>query len=340
MRVLLTFLFLMTFTATAMAQDKILISIIDFYGNRSITDDQLRKALSLSEGEISTDSLNREKYEARIKAIPGVKQAHLNLVCCDPATKGVILFAGITESNDTIVYRPEPTGKDSLPPSILKLGLAFDDAMMKAIQGGNAGEESPNGYALMNDSASKTIQLQFIPVARNNYALLKKVLYKSSLSEHRAFAAQMIAYSTDKKSVINDLMYAIHDNNETVRNNATRALALLAGYANEHPGEGLKIPAEPFITMLNSYIWTDRNKGLMILRFLTEKRDPQIMQQLKTKALPSLIEMAKWKSEGHAFAAYVILGRLAGAKDDGIFKAFSSNEKNKELWKWIKTIRK
>lgn len=333
MRRLLTFILLFTITTIA-AQNTITISIIDFYGNRTISTELLDKTLMLSKGEINTDTLSREKYEVRLKAIPGVKQAHINLVCCDEKTKGWILFAGITESNDTIAYRREPKGKDSLPASILQLGLRFNDAMMQAIQNGNGLEESPDGYALMNDSASKAIQLQFIPVARDNYALLKKVLYNSSSSVHRGFAAQMMAYAADKKSVINDLMYTILDHNETVRNNATRALALIAEYSNRHPDKGLKIPAAPFIKMLNSPVWTDRNKGLMLLRFLTDNRDVRLLQQLKTQALPSLIEMANWKSDGHAFTAYIITGRLAGMKDEEIFQAFSSEKKETELKKW------
>jgi hypothetical protein len=145
--------------------------------------------------------------------------------------------------------------------------------MMKAIQSENSGEEYSNGYALMNDSSARALQLQFIPIARDNYELLKRVLNNSKYFYHRAFAAQMMAYSSDKAIVINDLLPAIYDANEVVRNNTARALALLADYMSNHV-PGVKIPAEPFIQMLNSYVWTDRNKGSMVLRFLTNDRDP------------------------------------------------------------------
>jgi cell division septal protein FtsQ len=82
------------FSTTTLAQDKIKISIIDFYGNRKVTTDELRKVLAVSEGEISTDSLKAEKFEARLKVIPGVKHAHTYMVCCEQKTGGYILFAG------------------------------------------------------------------------------------------------------------------------------------------------------------------------------------------------------------------------------------------------------
>lgn len=326
------------FATVSPAQKKILISTIDFYGNRKVSTEQLKKALLLSEGELSTDSLKGGKFEARLKAVPGVKHAHTYMVCCDQNTSGWILFVGISENNDTVAYKQEPTGMDSLPLSILSLGLQFNEVMIRAIQQGRAGEDSEEGYALMKDSAARAIQLQFVSVARDNYELLKKVLNNSKYFYHRAFAAQMMAYSSDKSAVINDLLPAIYDANEVVRNNAARALALLADYMSNHV-PGIKIPAEPFIKMLNSYVWTDRNKGSMVLRFLTNDRDPELMKQLRMEALPSLVEMAKWKSAGHAFAAYLILGRIAGVKDKEIYKVFYSEKRERELEKWMKRVK-
>ena len=44
----------------------------------------------------------------------------------------------------------------------------------------------------------------------------------------RAFAAEVLAYSANKQSVVEDLIYAMRDPSSGVRNNATRALALIA----------------------------------------------------------------------------------------------------------------
>jgi hypothetical protein len=49
--------------------------------------------------------------------------------------------------------------------------------------------------------------------------------------------------------------------------------------------------------------------------------------------------MAKWKSAGHAFAAYLIVGRMAGIKDNEVFESFYSDKKKETLDKWIKKVK-
>src|SRR5205814_1492983 len=43
---------------------------------------------------------------------------------------------------------------------------------------------------------------------------------------------------------------------------------------------------------------------------LSEGRDPALLRTLRERALPSLIEMARWKSPGHQHAAFWLLGRI------------------------------
>lgn len=122
------------------------------------------------------------------------------------------------------------------------------------------------------------------------------------------------------------LLYAVDDADETVRNNAARALGILAGYLEMHPELNITIPATPFIQMVNSIVWTDRNKGASVLMHLTDKRDPELLRQIKEQAMPSIIEMAKWKSRGHAIFCFVILGRIAGEDEASLFtKNFSED---------------
>jgi len=58
--------------------------------------------------------------------------------------------------------------------------------------------------------------------------------------------------------------------------------------------------------MLNSIEWTDRNKSSLALYRLTENRDPKVLTILRRKALRSLVEMARWKTLGHARAAFTL----------------------------------
>ncbi len=154
----------------------------------------------------------------------------------------------------------------------------------------------------MADSAARTIQLSFIPLAEKHLDTLRKVLRTSSDADHRAFAAEVLAYAPNKQSVVPDLVYAMRDRSADVRNNATRALALIAMYGQQHPEAKITVPFEPFIDLLNSLAWTDRNKASLALMAVTESRNPALLAALKTRAFDSLVDIAQWTNPGHAMA--------------------------------------
>jgi len=45
---------------------------------------------------------------------------------------------------------------------------------------------------------------------------------------------------------------------------------------------------------------------------LTQSRDAQLLERLKAEAGEALLEMARWRAEGWASMARVVLGRIAG----------------------------
>jgi len=59
---------------------------------------------------------------------------------------------------------------------------------------------------------------------------------------------------------------------------------------------------------------------------MTDKRDEKLLSLLHDRALKSLVEMAKWKSKGHAIPAVVILGRIGGMTDEAIHKAYEKGD--------------
>jgi hypothetical protein len=63
-------------------------------------------------------------------------------------------------------------------------------------------------------------------------------------------------------------------------------------------------------------VWTDRNKASLALLRLSERRAPRLLEQLRREALVPLVEMARWKTPGHAAPALTILGRIAGLSDE------------------------
>ena len=102
-----------------------------------------------------------------------------------------------------------------------------------------------------------------------------------------------------------------------MRNNATRALGVLVGQIRHLAAE---IPPDTFNEMLNSGVWSDRNKGSSLLMQLTVERSPDLLAKLRSVVFDSLVEMATWRRPGHAFFSRIILGRVAGLPEDRLQK--------------------
>jgi hypothetical protein len=180
---------------------------------------------------------------------------------------------------------------------------------------------------LVKDPAVRAIQERFIVFAARDLSRLRAVLHDASDASQRALAAQVIAYTADKRAVIGDLIEGMQDPSAEVRNNAMRALALIAMLGQHTPALGIVVPPAPFVDLLNSIEWTDLNKSSFALAELTEARDPILMAALRGRALPSLMEMARWKAHGHAESAFFVLGRLVGLQDDEIQAAFERGDR-------------
>lgn len=169
------------------------------------------------------------------------------------------------------------------------------------------------------------MQEHFVTLAAQHLSQLRDVLHNSADSNQRTLAAQVIGYSAEKQAVAPDLVEAMKDPDAGVRNNAMRALWVMARFAQQHPEQHIEIPAQPFIEMLNSIEWTDRNKSSVALDELTRKRDPALLAELRKQAIPSLVEMARWKAPGHAQPTFFILGRLDGLTEKEISNAWDHN---------------
>ncbi len=83
--------------------------------------------------------------------------------------------------------------------------------------------------------------------------------------------------------------------------------------------------------MLNSLSIGDRTQALDVLQILTDKRDPSAMDYMRTRALPSLVEMARWKSLSRALPAFVLVGRLTDLTDQQIQDAWAKGDRESVL---------
>ena len=320
------------FTSSAAAQAPsapIPIGIVDFFGLDRLSPAQLRTALTFKEGDAVTFSARppfQDESERRLKAIPGVDQASLNFVCCDEGR--FIVYVGVEEAGaPRLSFRAPPTGSVRLAPEISAAGADFVAALTSAVQRGQAQEDGAQGHALAADPAVRAVQERFIVFARTGVPELRQVLRESCDPRHRALAAQVLAYADDKGTIIDDLVHAARDPDAEVRNNATRALWVLA-QAPPLPGRAaLQVPYEPFVDLLHSPVWSDRNKASLALLALTTGRDPGLLALLRARSRTPLAEMARWKSRGHAEAGFIVLARIAGIADEAARSAFERDDR-------------
>ena len=306
------------------------IGIIDLYGLSRVPARQVREALTFAEGETIAFSewpAFLTESEEHLARSPDVARARISLVCCDGGR--AIVYVGIEERGAaTMGYRAEPEDDARLAPDIVRAGDELANALLLAVLRGDAGEDRSQGHALSDDPAARALQERLVVYASRDLPELRLVLRCSSDAAHRALAAQVLGYAADKPAVVEDLVHAMTDPSANVRNNASRALMV---FAEMLPGAGPtvpRVPAQPFIELLRSPVWSDRNKASGALMTLSTGRDPELLAALRARALAPLIEMARWKSEGHALPAFLILGRIAGYSDEAAHELWQSGDRD------------
>lgn len=301
------------------------LEAVEVYGARRVDRAAVQRVIGVVAGHRTPDST--AAIRRRLLAIPGVADADVSVVCCGEKG-GALLYVGIRERDvPAPSFATAPRGPARLSSNVVALGDRFDRALMSAVQRGVTEEDVSQGYALGADSTVRAIQVQFRELARTQFDTVRVVLRESSDPEHRALAAQIVAYGSVRRDVVRSLSDAVRDPDERVRNNATRALALLAQWANEHPTDRLEIPWAPFVAFVQSAQWTDRNKAVFLLMPLTASGDRALLDTLRRTAVPSLAEMARWVNPGHALPAYLVLARVAGVSDADAFTAWTQGRR-------------
>ena len=268
-----------------------------------------------------------------IEAIAGVFRVEVNLGCCDHAGKGTLTVGIVEKGSPVMAFRAVPVLPVRLPTEIIGTYRRCMDAWERAVRIGDNQDNVEEGHSLMANSEVRAIQLRLIPLAWKHFGVLRRVLRDSAFGEHRAAAAWVLGYAPDKASVTSDLVYASGDPDALVRNNAMRSLWAIASLSTSKPELDIHIPGDPFIDLLNSIVSTDRNKALAVLSEITGNRPPNIMAELRGRALPVLAQMAR-KADG--FSAYLLIARMAGLAEKRIAESWKSEERETVI---LRTLR-
>ena len=302
------------------------IGEVEFFGTGSDNLQLLRARLPVHEGDpITVDTVESRitQLKASLTDLLHHPPSNVAVVCCDQAGKWMFYLGLDQEKFPAPRLNPPPRGPIRLPTDQLELYAAEEKALQQAILHGDSGEDDQNGYALMNNPDGRRLQLEFRQYAVLHGLLIRRVSTESSSPTDRRAAAQLLGYCLQSPVQLAALDHATRDADQIVRNNAVRALSVLAGSS---PSVARSIPPASFIAMLNSGDWTDRNKASLLLVSLTETRERQALDQMRREAFTSLVEMARWRSRGHAFASLVLLGRIAGFDEARLNKLLSAGQ--------------
>jgi len=310
------------------------IGVIEIFGQQKVPKERILKALVVGEG--SPLPRSKADTEEALEEIPGILRANLEAVCCEDGK--AILYVGIEEKGGHhFEFNTPPTGEFKVPEDVWTEWTSFISSVNLAAQAGKGAEDLSRGHSLMEYEDARKSQLKFIDLADQHLQVLRDVLLKSADEEQRGIAAYVLQYASKKKLVAGDLQIAMRDIDPTVRNNAMRSLAAIAVLANSNPDLEIKVPTTWFVEMLHSVHFMDRNKATLALLNFTEKRDEGTLQNIRESATQPLLEMAHWRSMGHALPAFILLGRAAGMKEEDIQTMWTQG-KREELLKRIREM--
>lgn len=289
------------------------IGDINFYGLRKLAPEKVLGALEVKSGDPLPAS--KGNLEDRLELLPGVVAARVEAVCCEGAN--ATLFIGIEEKGaahfDT---RPPPAGSATLPETVMTAYREYMGAVERAAQLGNAAEDLTAGESHIADIPARLFEDQLSGLAANSIDLLRDVLRNGSEPEERAVAAAVIGYAPKKDEAIKDLQFAMQDPEPAVRANAVRAMMAIAVLAQKRPELGLRIEPTWMVEMLNSIVLGDRQHAALALVTLTEQRPAAVLDRIRERALPSLVDMARWKTLRYALPAFLLVGRTAGVPEN------------------------
>ena len=313
----------LAFSLSAAAQAP-MVGDINFYGLHKVSAEKILAAVKVRHGDRLPPS--KGDLEDQIEDIPDVVLARVEAVCCEG--RDAILFVGIEERGAPHpALHSAPAGAAVLPPEFVASYRQFLEAVQHAAGQGNTAEDLTAGHSLMADPQSRAFQERFASFAATHVELLRQVLRDGSEPEERAIAAAVIGYAPHKREVVDDLQYAVEDADDTVRANAMRALSAIAVFNSKHPEQAVPIAPTWFVDLLNSVVLSDRVEAVRTLINLTETPNRGALDLMRERALPALIEMARWKTLPYALPPFLLVGRIAGLADDEIHRYWEKSDR-------------
>lgn len=323
--------------AGALAGGQVHVGVVEVFGARRVPPERIRKTLGVKPG----DPLPKSKGEAeeRLEALDGVVRANLEAWCCEQGK--AVLYAGVEERGGPhFELRPVPADDSlALPEGLRAAYQDFAAALARATAEGDLAEDLSRGHSLMQNVACRVAQQRLEALAEIHEKLLFRAAVEAADPEVRAVAAYVAGYAPDKAAAAAALQQALRDPEPSVRRNAARALKGIAYLSLTRGGGELRVQPTWFVEMLNSVFLSDRQEAVQALSMYVEHGDAGAKAQILERALPSLLEMARWQHLPHALPAYWLLGGLAGVAQQEMEKAWTNGERERMVERIEKQLR-
>ena len=306
------------------------IGDINLYGLRKLAPEKILSALELKPGDPLPSS--KGDLEDRLEMMPGVAAARVEAVCCEGPN--ATLFIGVEERGAPhLNTRQAPAGTASLPEDFMAAYREYLGAVERAAQLGNAGEDLTAGESHIADIPARLFEDRLAGLAADRLDVLRDVLRNGAEPDERAVAAAVIGYAPNKDQAIQDLQFAMQDGEPAVRGNAVRAMMAIAVLAQQHPELGLRIEPTWMVEMLNSIVLSDRQLAARALVTLTEQRNAATLALIRERALPALVDMARWKTLRYALPAFLLVGRISGAPERELLDQWQQGDRETAIEK-------
>jgi hypothetical protein len=249
-----------------------------------------------------------ETFRKLLIASPLWRESDFTWVCCEPAGTA-ILYVGVKRNKNVRTLRTPPTGRIRLPTEDLALYERLMDLNHEAVTKGHSGPEDDSaGHALSSYPAIRAAQDAVLERAGRQSSHWRRVALEADDRLHRAAAVHLIPYGPKDAALGQILTTAAEDPEALVRNNALRAIGVLA---RSQPGRSLvRFEPRPLLQLFESIHWTDWNKASFLLMALTDADDPELLAKIAAHAAEPLRQIARWPAM-HAQPAEVVLDRIA-----------------------------
>jgi hypothetical protein len=304
------------------------IGVVEIYGTRKLSKEKIQGTLGVKAGSALPKS--KGDAEEKLEAIAGVLRSRLEVFCCDQGK--MVLYVGIEERGATAFqYRSIAEEAITLPEEILQAYADFSAALARASAEGDLKEDLSAGHSIMQNLPCRVAQERFVGLAELHLEKIRNVLKSAEDPDQRAIAAYVAGYAPRKDEIAPDLQLAMQDPDGGVRTNAARALKAIGFLSLKKKDPAFRVQPTWFVEMLNSVQLSDRLEATKALLLFTEEPNPLAITNIQERAVPALVEMARWQYLPHALPAYLLLGRVAGWKEADLESSWAAGEREKTI---------